>query len=105
MTTNGLVVDVAWPELPRGIAGPDELADQLDASLRDRAGITSVDRHGLAVRVYHPQEVEALAADLADRLSDIGMSDRTYLSWRDDLGVHRRSVTGRRMATTGRRVA
>jgi hypothetical protein len=102
MLTDALVVDVAWPELPREFAGPEELADRLRASLRERAGIAAVDEHRLAVLVYRPEEVEVFAADLADRLSMIGMPDRTYLTWRDELGIHRRSVTGRRIAATHR---
>ncbi|MCM3882633.1 hypothetical protein [Frankia sp. R82] len=106
LTNAALVVDVAWPELPRELSGPDELVDQLvDADLQERAGITAVDEHGLALALRRPEEAETFAADLADRLSALGMPDRTYLSWRDDLGLHRRSVTGRRIATTARRVA
>ncbi|CAO5239708.1 hypothetical protein [Frankia sp. AgKG'84/4] len=105
MSADTLLVDVAWPELPRQLTGPEELADQLGAGLRDRAGIATVDENGLAVLVRRPADVEAFAADLADQLSMIGMPDRTYLSWRDELGVHRRSVTGRRIANAHRPVA
>ncbi|SNQ49264.1 conserved hypothetical protein [Frankia canadensis] len=104
LPTDVLVLDIAWPELPRDLASPEELADLLDASLWQRAGIAFVDENRLELRVHHPEDVEAFAADLADRLSLLGMPDRTYLSWRDELGVHRRSVTGRRVATARRRV-
>jgi len=99
-TTTGLTVTVAWPELPDALSRPADLADQLDADLRDRAGVTEFDEHGLAVEVYHAHEVEALAAELADRLSGLGVSRMTSLTWHDHLGEHRRSVDGRRVAAT-----
>ncbi|WP_462167003.1 hypothetical protein, partial [Frankia sp. AiPs1] len=69
---------VAWSELPRELSGPEELVDQLDASLRERAGVTAVDEHRLALALHRPEEAESFAADLADRLSVLGMPDRTY---------------------------
>lgn len=98
MSTTGVTVEIAWPEPPAGPDGVAALAGWLDAALRDRAGVTGFDEHGLAVEVYRPHEAEALAAELADRLKAIGVSRSTSLTWHDHLGEHRRSVDGRRVA-------
>ncbi|ABD10417.1 hypothetical protein CcI156_18100 [Frankia sp. CcI156] len=97
MKANGLLMEIAWPRLPSGIATPGELADRLDADLRDRARVAAFDEHGLWVRVHQPHQVEALAAELAYKLSQVGAPDQTFLSWHDELGDHRRSLSGRRI--------
>ncbi|MGF7236049.1 MAG: hypothetical protein ACQSGP_13975, partial [Frankia sp.] len=69
-----VTVTVTWPGLPATVAKAADLVDQVQADLRERANVARFDEGSLAVTVYRRDEVEAVAADILDKLEFIGLA-------------------------------
>lgn len=87
-----VTVTVTWPALPATIDKAAEIVDQLQADLRERADVARFDESSLAVTVYRRDEVEAVAADVLDKLEFIGLPLGTTADWVDDAGRHVRTL-------------
>jgi hypothetical protein len=90
--TGYVTVEAAWPAVPSRLRGPDEVVDQLQADLRERAEVTGSGAGGMSVLVYHGAEVESLADDLLEKLAFLRFPLGTQVTWSDDRGSHVRTL-------------